>query len=153
MWLRGLKPTRLLCPWDFPGKNPGVGCHFLFQGIFPTQGMSLHFLEVSCIAGGFFTIWVTKKPTHWLPFSSVQFHRSVVSDSLRPHESQHARPPCPSSTHGVYPTHVHRVSDAIHPSHPLLSPSPPAFNLSQHEGLFKWVNSSHEVTKVLEFQL
>ena len=34
----GLQPTRLLCPWDFPGKNTGVGCHFLFQGIFPTQG-------------------------------------------------------------------------------------------------------------------
>ena len=50
-------------------------------------------------------------------------------------------------------THVHRVSDAIQPSHPLSSPSPPAFNLSQHQGLFQWVNSSHEVAKVLEFQL
>ena len=50
-------------------------------------------------------------------------------------------------------THVHRVSDAIQPSHPLLSPSPPAPNPSQHQGLFQWVNSSHEVAKVLEFQL
>ena len=50
-------------------------------------------------------------------------------------------------------THVHRVSDAIHPSHPLSSSSPPAPNLSQHHGLFQWVNSSHEVAKVLEFQL
>ena len=50
-------------------------------------------------------------------------------------------------------THVHRVSDAIQPSHPLLSPSPPASNPSQHQGLFQWVNSSHEVAKVLEFQL
>ena len=50
-------------------------------------------------------------------------------------------------------THVHRVSDAIQPSHPLLSPSPPAFNLSQHQGLFLWVSSSHQVAKVLEFQL
>ena len=50
-------------------------------------------------------------------------------------------------------THVHRVNDAIQPSHPLLSPSPPAFNLSQHQGLFQWVNSSHQVAKVLEFQL
>ena len=49
-------------------------------------------------------------------------------------------------------THVHWVSDAIQPSHPLLSPSPPAFNLSQHQGLFQWVNTSHEVAKVLEFQ-
>ena len=50
-------------------------------------------------------------------------------------------------------TLVHWVSDAIQPSHPLLSPSPPAFNLSQHQGLFKWVSSSHQVAKVLEFQL
>ena len=50
-------------------------------------------------------------------------------------------------------THVHQVSDAIQPSHPLLSPSPPAFNLSQHQGLFKWVSSSRQVAKILEFQL
>ena len=50
-------------------------------------------------------------------------------------------------------THVHRVGDAIQPSHPLSSPSPPAFNLSQHQGLFQWVRSSHQVDKVLEFQL
>ena len=49
--------------------------------------------------------------------------------------------------------HVHRVGDAIQPSHPLSSPSPPTFNLSQHQGLFWWVSSSHEVAKVLEFQL
>ena len=50
-------------------------------------------------------------------------------------------------------THVHWVRDAIQPSHSLLSPSPPAFNLSQHQGLFRWVSSSHQVAKVLEFQL
>ena len=50
-------------------------------------------------------------------------------------------------------THVHRVGDAIQPSHPLSSPSPPALNLSQHRGLFKWVSSSYQVAKVLEFQL
>ena len=50
-------------------------------------------------------------------------------------------------------THVHRVGDAIQPSHPLLSPSRPAFNLSQHQGLFQWVGSSHQVAKVLDFQL
>ena len=49
--------------------------------------------------------------------------------------------------------HVHRVGDAIQPSHPLLSLSPPAFNLSQHQGLFKLVSSSHQVAKVLELQL
>ena len=50
-------------------------------------------------------------------------------------------------------THVHWVSDAIQPSHPLSSLSPPTFNLSQQQGLFKWVSSSHQVAKVLEFQL
>ena len=50
-------------------------------------------------------------------------------------------------------THVHRVSGAIQPSHPLSSPSPPAPNPSQHHSLFQWINSSHEVAKVLEFQL
>ena len=50
-------------------------------------------------------------------------------------------------------THVHRVHDAIQPSHSLSSPSPPAPNPSQHQGLFQWVNSSQEVAKVLEFQL
>ena len=48
-------------------------------------------------------------------------------------------------------THAHRVGDAIQPSHPLSSPSPSAPNPSQHQGLFQWVNSSHEVAKVLEF--
>ena len=50
-------------------------------------------------------------------------------------------------------THVHWVSDAIQPSHPLLSPSLPAFNLSHHQGLLKWVSFSHQVAKELEFQL
>ena len=50
-------------------------------------------------------------------------------------------------------THVCRVSDVIQPSHPLSSPSPPAFNLSQHQGLFQGVSSLHQVAKVLEFQL
>ena len=50
-------------------------------------------------------------------------------------------------------THVHWVSDAIQPSHPLLSSASPSFNLSQHQGLFQWVSSSHQVAKVLEFQL
>ena len=50
-------------------------------------------------------------------------------------------------------THVHWVGDAIQPSHPLSSPSPPTFNVVQHQGLFKWVSSLHQVAKVLEFQL
>ena len=76
-----------------------------------------------------------------------------MSDSLWPHEPQQTRPPCLSPTPRVHQTHVHWVDDAIQPSHPLSSSSPPAFNLSQHHGLFKWVSPSHQVAKVLEFQL
>ena len=54
---------------------------------------------------------------------------------------------------GLMQTHVHRVGDAIHPSHPPSSPPPLAFNLSQHQGLFQWVSSWHHVDKVLEFHL
>ena len=82
---------------------------------------------------------------------SVQFSRSVVSDSLRPHESQHSSLPVHHQLLEFTQTHVHRVSDAIQPSHPLSSPSPPALNLSHHQGLFKWVSSPHQVVKVLEF--
>ena len=71
----------------------------------------------------------------WTQLSSVQFSHSVVSDSLRLHESQHARPPCSSPTPEVYSNScpLSWVSDAIQPSHPLLSPSPLTFNLSQHQ--------------------
>ena len=65
------------------------------------------------------------------------FNKQVLSDSLQPHGPQHARPPCPSPTLEFTQTHVHRVRDAIQPSHPLSSPSPPALNLSQHQGLFQ----------------
>ena len=50
-------------------------------------------------------------------------------------------------------THLHRIGDATQPSHPLSFPSPPTFNLSQHQGLFQWVSSSHQVARVLEPQL
>ena len=90
--------------------------------------------DVTCDILGWICIpFLSALTVFHLPFSSVQFSRSVVSDSLRPHESQHARPPCPSPTQ----TYVHRVGDAIQPSHPLSSPSPPAPNPSQHQGLFQ----------------
>ena len=87
------------------------------------------------------------------PGKPSQFSRSVMSDSLRPHGLQHARLPCPSQLLKLAQTHVHRDGDAIQSTHPLSSPSPPTFNLSQHQHLFKWVSSSHQVAKVLEFQL
>ena len=86
-------------------------------------------------------------------FTSLHFSRSVLSDSLWPHESQHTRPPVHHQLPEFTQTHVHRVGDAIQPPHPLSSPSPPAPNPSQHQGLFQWVSSLHEVAKVLELQL
>ena len=84
---------------------------------------------------------------------SVQFSHTVMSNSLPPHGLQHARLPCPSPTSRAYSNSRPLRRWAIQPSHPLGSPSPPTFNLSQHQGLFKWVGSLHQVTRVLEFQL
>ena len=77
---------------------------------------------------------------------------SVMSDAVWPHGLQHASPPCPSPTPGVY---SNSCPLSVMPSrfHPLLAPFPPALNLYQHQGLFQWVSSSHQVAKVLEFQL
>ena len=74
-----------------------------------------------------------------------------MSDSLQPHGLQHVRPPCPSPTPGVY-SNSRPLSWWCHPTISS-SPSAPAFNLSQHQGLFKWVSFLHQVAKVLEFQL
>ena len=81
-------------------------------------------------------------------FSSAQFSRSVVSDSLQPHESQHTRPPCPSPTPGVH-------SDSCPSSqwcHPAITSSVIPLS-SCPQSLFQWVNSLYEVSKVLELQL
>ena len=80
-------------------------------------------------------------------FNSVQFSNWTAPLQLSaPHGTQHTRPPCPSPAPRVYPTHVHQVGDAIQPSHPLSSSSSPALNLSQHQGLFQWDSSLHQVT-------
>ena len=84
---------------------------------------------------------------------SVQFSCSVVSSSLRPHGLKHARPPCPSPTPRVY-SNPRPLSQWYHPT--ILSsvvPFSSRLNLSQNQGLFQWVSSSHQVAKVLEFQL
>ena len=87
--------------------------------------------------------------------SSVQFS-SVAQSCLTLHDPMNCSMPRLPVHHQLpefTQTHVHRVSDATQPSHPLSSPSPPAPNPSQHQSLFQWVNSLHEVAKVLEFQL
>ena len=86
---------------------------------------------------------------------SVQFSSVAQSCPTLCHPNNRSMPGLP--VHHQLPeftqTHIHRVSDAIQPSYPLSSPSPPAPNPSQHQCLFQWVNSLHEVAKVLEFQI
>ena len=86
--------------------------------------------------------------------ASVQFSSVTQSCPTLCNPMNHSTPGLP--VHHQLPeftqTHARRVGDAIQPSHPLSSPSPPAPNPSQHQGLFQWVNSSHEVSEVLEFQ-
>ena len=89
--------------------------------------------------------------TGYIQFSSVQsLSRVQLCDPMN-----HSTPGLPvhHQLQESTQTHVHWVGDAIQPSYPLLSPSPPALNNSQHQGLFQWVRSSHQVAKVLEFQL
>ena len=83
-------------------------------------------------------------------FSSVAQSCPTLCDPMN-----HSTPGLPAHHHlpEFTQTHIHRVRDSIQPSHPLSSPSPPAFSLSQHQGPFQWVNFSHQVAKVLEFQL
>ena len=108
-----------------------------------------------------FTVHIPLKPGlenfehYFISVCSVQFSSVTQSCSTLGNPMSLSTPGLP--VHYQLPestqTHVHWVGDAIQPSHPLLSPSPPALNLFQHQGLFKWVSSSHEASKVLEFQL
>ena len=90
-----------------------------------------------------------------ISYASVQFSSVAQLCPTLCNPMNHSTPGLP--VHHQLPeftqTHVHWVADAIQPSHPLSSPSPPAPNPSEHQGLFQWVNTSHEVAQVLEFQL
>ena len=116
--------------------------------------------KVFRIAGGFLTSWATDidfmqcdmyaVKEHKVQFSSVAQSCPTLCDPMdcsMPGLPVHCQVP------EFTQTHVHWVGDAIQPSHPLSSPSPPDFNPLQHQGIFKWVSSSHQVAKVLEFQL
>ena len=81
------------------------------------------------------------------------FSCSVMSNYLLPHGLQHTRLSCPSPSPGACSNSCPLISDAIQPSRPLLFPSPSAFNLSHLQGVFRWVDSSRQVTRVLELQL
>ena len=112
-----------------------------------------------CIADRFFSTEPPRKPILYL--DGTDFDGSVQFNSVA-QLCPTLCDPMNCSTPGL-PVHhqlleftqtrVHQVGDAIQPSHPLSSPSPPAPNPCQHQGLFQWVNCSHEVAKILEFQL
>ena len=89
-------------------------------------------------------------PIHSVQFSSVWQSCPTLCN---PMECSTPGFPAHHQLPGITQTHVHQVSDAIQPSHLLSSLFPPAFNLSQHQGLFQWVSSSNQVAKVLEYQL
>ena len=94
----------------------------------------------------------------WLQYYKVTatlsyFSHSVMSDSLCPMDCSTPGLPVHHQLPELAQTHVHPVSDTIQPSHPLPSPSSPAFNISHHQDLFQWVSSSHQVAKLSEFHL
>ena len=146
LWPHGLYPARFLCPWNSPAKNTGVGCHSYSRRFFPTQWSNLCLLHLLLWQADSLPLAQPGKPQ----FSSV-----AQSCPTLCHLMDCSMPGLP--VHHQLPeftqTHAHWVNDAIQPSHLLSSPSPPAFNLSQPQGLIKWVSSSHQVAKVLEFQL
>ena len=117
-----------------PSKNTGVGCYFLLQGIFPTQGLNPHLSS--------FLQWQTSSSSlaqHGKPRTIVQFSSVTQSCLTLCDPMNHSMPGLP--VHHQLPdftqTHVHRVGDVFQPSHPLLSPFPPAPNPSQHQSLFQ----------------
>ena len=128
---------RLLCSWGSPGKNIGVGCHALLHWIFLTQGSNLHLLCLLHWQAGSLPLSPPGKTCGL--FCSVQFSSVTQSCPTLCDPMNHSTPGLP--VHHQLPeftqTHVHRVSDAIQPSHPLSSPSPPALNPSQHQSLFQ----------------
>ena len=107
-------------------------------------------ISPSWSSGSWWSFLYSSSVYSWFQFSSVTQSCPTLCDPMN-----HSMPGLP--VHHQLPeftqTHAHQVSDAIQPSHPLSSPSLPASNPSQHQGLFQWVSSSHQVAKVLEFQL
>ena len=130
--------------WEIDGETVETVSDFIFLGSKITaDGNCSHEIKRRLLLG-------RKVMTNLDQFSSVAQSCPTLCDPMN-----RSTPGLP--VHHQLPeftqTHVHRVRDAIQPSHPLSSPYPPALNPSQHQSLFQWVNSLHEVAKVLEFQL
>ena len=120
------------------------------MGEFNSDDYYIYYCRQESLRRNGVAIMVNKRVQNEVQFSSVAQSGLTLCDSMN----------CSMPGFPVHPqlmkftqTHIHRVSDAIQPSHPLSSPSPPAPTCSQHQSFFQWGNSSHEVAKVLEFQL
>ena len=136
-----------------------ASCHTNFQAILPIYKMR-------CQSRTFLGMWFSFLGKESFAFSPLLLRPALISPSVQFSSVAQSCPalcdPMNHSTPGLpvhhhlpefTQTHVHRVGDDIQPSHPLSSPFPPAPNPSKHQSLLQWVNSSHEVAKVLEFQL
>ena len=140
-----------------------IGCMYLLEfvfsfslAIYPEVQLLDHMVVLFLIFWRNSILLATMPEPVYIPTTNVQF------SSVQSFSHVHLCDPMNRNTPGLplhhqfsefTQTHVHRVSDAIQPSHPLSSPSPPAPNPSQHQSLFQWVSSSHQVAEVLEFQL
>ena len=142
--------------WGANAKEPMIPALHLEQEVWKGEVQVAHLLLIT----ENFTLWsscmVYQEDKQVYVQSLVQFTRWVSSDSLRPHGLQPSRFPYLSPTPRACSNSC-PLSWWCHPtissSFALLSPSPPAFNLSQHQGLFQWVSSLHQVAKVLDLQL
>ena len=126
-------------------RNPAI----LSVGMWTGTATMANNMEVPQNTKNRVAIWLSH-PTHVHQFSSVTQSCPTLCD---PMDRSTPGFPVRHQLPELIQTHVHQVGDAIQPSHPLLPPSPFAFNLFQHQSLFKWVSSSHQVAKVLELQV
>ena len=123
----------------------------------PCQRLMLHssssaFIQRLLNPPSWVCLWLPVDKLESLPMGPYHLACTVASDFLRPHGLQHSRVTFHHQLLELAQIHIHRVGDAIQPSHPLSSPSPPALNLSQGQGLFQRVSSSHQVANVLKRQ-
>jgi len=114
-------------------------------------------MSVASRLGRYFWMKTERGPLRYssdkIGISWVQFSRSVLSNSLQPHGLHHARPPCPSPTAGAYSNSCPLSWWCCSTISSSVVPFSSCLNLSQHQGIFQWVTSSHQVAKILEFQL
>ena len=157
-WRRAWQPTPVFLPGESPRtEEPGglqsIGFQRVRHGWVNKNTMQAS-VDLAWTTEVFLTNLSAPSLLLWVEFSSVQFSSVAQSCLTLCIPMNHSTPGLPvyHQLPEITQTHAHRVHDAIQPSHPRSSPSPPAPNPSQHQSFFQWVNSSHEVAKVLELQ-